>query len=89
MLANTSDAGMAEYNTADGTLWFLHAVGRHVQRIGDHDLAAELSASLLAVIEHHRTGTRYGIKVEPSDSLLHEGADSPRLGLPPCFSSPP
>src|SRR5207237_9251942 len=34
MLANTADTGALEYNTADGTLWFLHAVGRHVERTG-------------------------------------------------------
>ena len=27
MLANTADTGSLEYNTVDGTLWFLHAVG--------------------------------------------------------------
>lgn len=79
MLANTSDTGSPEYNSADATLWFLHAVGRHVQRTGDHDLAAELSASLLDVIEHHRTGTRYGIKVDATDSLLRQGADGVAL----------
>ena len=31
-----------EYNTADATLWFLHAVGRHVGATGDADLAAAL-----------------------------------------------
>jgi Glycogen debranching enzyme len=79
MLANTNDAGETEYNTADATLWFLHAVGRHVQRTGDHELAGELSPSLLAVIEHHRSGTRYGIKVDPTDSLLRQGADGAAL----------
>src|SRR6202521_907233 len=79
MLANTRDVGDLEYNTADATLWFLHAVGRHVQRTGDHDLAAELSAPLLEVIERHRSGTRYGIKVDASDSLLRQGADGVAL----------
>jgi predicted glycogen debranching enzyme len=75
MLANTHDTGENEYNTADATLWFLHAVGRHVQRTGDHDLASELSPAMLEVIEHHRSGTRYGIKVDPADSLLRQGAE--------------
>jgi predicted glycogen debranching enzyme len=79
MLANTSDAGGTEYNSADATLWFLHAVGRHVQRTGDHELAAELSASLRGVIEHHLSGTRYGIKVDPADSLLRQGAEGVAL----------
>ena len=43
MLANTADTGTLEYNTVDGTLWFLHAVARHVERTGDVDLAAELA----------------------------------------------
>ena len=30
MLANTADTGSLEYNTVDGTLWFVHALGRHV-----------------------------------------------------------
>jgi predicted glycogen debranching enzyme len=79
MLPSTNDAGGTEFNSADATLWFLHAVGRHVQRTGDHDLAAELSPQLLDVIEHHRSGTRFGIKVDPTDSLLRMGADGVAL----------
>jgi predicted glycogen debranching enzyme len=75
MLANTTDVGGTEYNTADATLWYLQAIGRHVERTGDLDLAASLSPSLLAVIEHHRIGTRYGIQVDPADGLLRQGAD--------------
>src|SRR6202521_6029298 len=37
MLANTADVGGTEYNTADATLWFLHAIGRHIERTGDRD----------------------------------------------------
>jgi predicted glycogen debranching enzyme len=79
MLPNTTDTSVVEYNSADATLWFLHAVGRHVQRTGDHDLAAELSPSLLDVIEHYRSGTRFGIKADPTDSLLSQGADGMAL----------
>jgi predicted glycogen debranching enzyme len=75
MLANTADVGGTEYNTADATLWFLHAVGRHAERTGDLDLATALSPALLDIIERHRSGTRYGIQVDPADSLLREGAD--------------
>jgi predicted glycogen debranching enzyme len=74
MLANTADTGALEYNTADGTLWFLHAVGRHVARTGDSELAAELAPALVDVIDHHVRGTRYGIRVE-DDGLLTQGAD--------------
>jgi predicted glycogen debranching enzyme len=75
MLANTADTGTLEYNTADGTLWFLHAVGAHVERTGDLDLAAELAEKLTHVIEAHVSGTRYGIRVDPDDGLLTQGAD--------------
>ena len=75
MLANTSDAGGTAYNTADATLWFLHAAGRHIEKTRDLDLAANLSPSLLEIIGWHRAGTRYGIGVDPMDSLLRQGAD--------------
>jgi predicted glycogen debranching enzyme len=74
MLANTADTGTLEYNTVDGTLWFLHAVGRHVERTGDVDLAAALATTLVGVVEAHVHGTRYGIAVDPADGLLAEGA---------------
>ena len=79
MLANTSDVGGTEYNTADATLWFLHAIGRHVERTGDMDLAGALSPALLDIIDHHRSGTRYGIQVDPADGLLRQGADGVAL----------
>jgi predicted glycogen debranching enzyme len=75
MLANTADTGSTEYNTADATLWFLHAAGRHVDRTGDADLAAELLPALAGVVEHHLSGARYGIRADPADGLLAQGAE--------------
>jgi len=75
MLANTADAGGTEYNTVDGTLWFLHAVDRHVAVTGDLDLAHELADGLRSIVEHHVAGTRFGIRVDPADGLLSQGAD--------------
>ncbi|MGH3002783.1 MAG: amylo-alpha-1,6-glucosidase, partial [Gaiellaceae bacterium] len=74
MLANTADTGTLEYNTADATLWFLHAVERYVERSGDTDLAATLATKLVDVIRAHVDGTRYGIHADPADGLLVEGA---------------
>jgi predicted glycogen debranching enzyme len=80
MLANTADVGgTPEYNTADGTLWFVHAVGRHVAVTGDLDLGAELAPALEDVIEHHFTGTRFGIVMDRADSLLTQGAQGMAL----------
>ena len=75
MLANTADTGRVEHNTADATLWFLHAIDRHVAATGDADLAAELIDGLDDVIARHRAGTRYGIRVDPADGLLTQGTD--------------
>jgi predicted glycogen debranching enzyme len=75
MLANTADTGTLEYNTSDGTLWFVHAVGRHVERTDDDELAAELAPALVGVVDAHVRGTRYGIMVDPADGLLSQGAD--------------
>jgi predicted glycogen debranching enzyme len=75
MLANTADTGRTEYNTVDATLWFLHAVERHVARTGDTDLAASLVEPLDGVVAAHLAGTRYGIRVDPADGLLTQGAD--------------
>ncbi|WP_049871591.1 amylo-alpha-1,6-glucosidase [Catenulispora acidiphila] len=75
MLANTADTGSVEYNTADGTLWFVHAIGRHVAATGDADLAAELAPALEGIVQAHLDGTRYGIRVDPADSLLTQGAE--------------
>jgi predicted glycogen debranching enzyme len=74
MLANTADTGQVEYNTADATLWFLHAVDRHVAATGDADLAAELIDDLEQIIRHHIAGTRFGIRIDPADGLLTQGA---------------
>ena len=75
MLANTADTGTLEYNTADGSLWFVHAVDRHLARTGDDDLAAALAPALTEILERHRTGTRYGIGADPADGLLRQGAE--------------
>ncbi|BFU45804.1 amylo-alpha-1,6-glucosidase [Krasilnikovia sp. MM14-A1004] len=79
MLANTADSGTVEYNTVDGTLWFLHAVGRHVAATGDTDLAAELLPALREVVDAHLAGTRYGIRVDPADGLLTQGVPGAAL----------
>jgi predicted glycogen debranching enzyme len=79
MLANTADTGRVEYNTADGTLWFVHAVGRHVTAAGDTDLAADLLPALRDIIDAHGAGVRYGIRVDPADGLLTQGVDGEAL----------
>jgi predicted glycogen debranching enzyme len=78
MLANTADTGQTEYNTADATLWFLHAIDRHLTVTGDVDLAAELVGALDGVMQAHLAGTRYGIRID-DDGLLTQGAEGKAL----------
>jgi len=74
MLANTADTGTLEYNTADGTLWFVHALGRHLDVTGDDDLGAELVPALEEIVGHHLAGTRFGIGAD-TDGLLRQGEE--------------
>jgi predicted glycogen debranching enzyme len=74
LLANTADTGQLEYNTVDATLWFVHAIGRYTRVTGDVDLGVELLPALESVYAAHERGTRYGIGVDPADSLLAQGA---------------
>lgn len=78
MLPNTSDTGTTEYNSADATLWFLHAVHRHVEVTGDLELAASLLDTLMAVVDAHLAGTRFGIRVD-LDGLLTQGREGSAL----------
>ena len=75
MLANTADVGPLEYNTIDAVLWFLHALGRHVDHTGDLDLAAQSADTVEGILHAHRTGTRFGIGVDADTGLLRGGAD--------------
>jgi predicted glycogen debranching enzyme len=74
MLANTADTGSTEYNTVDGTLWFAHAVGRHVEGTGDNELSIALLPTLDQIVAAHLAGTRFGIGVDQQDGLLRQGA---------------
>jgi predicted glycogen debranching enzyme len=74
MLANTADTGTLEYNTADGTLWFVHALGRHVAVTGDEELGAELAPAVDEIVTRHLDGTRFGIWVD-ADGLLRQGQE--------------
>lgn len=68
-----------EYNTVDATLWYFHAVDQYTRRSGDITLAKELYPILGNIIDWHRRGTRYGIKVDTQDGLLCAGEDGAQL----------
>lgn len=68
-----------EYNTVDATLWYFHAIDRYIRHSGDLQLAAELYPVLCDIIDWHRRGARYGIKVDSQDGLLTAGEDGVQL----------
>jgi predicted glycogen debranching enzyme len=68
-----------EYNTADATLWFIHAVEQYTVYSGDKKLAVELYPLLTDIVVWHRKGTRFGIKVDPDDGLLMAGEPGMQL----------
>jgi glycogen debranching enzyme len=60
------------YHTADATLWFFHAIDRHVRASDDHRTLAHLLPALVDIIDRHRTGTRFGLRVDPADGRVRE-----------------
>ena len=76
MLANTADTGSLEYNTVDGTLWFVHAVGRHVSVTGDDDLGERARARCWSrSCSTISTAPATGSRSIASDGLLRQGAE--------------
>jgi len=67
------DGSEPEYNTADATLWYFHAVEAYWRATGDGTLVSELWPALIEIIDWHLQGTRYGIGVDPADGLLRAG----------------
>ena len=68
------DQGAApEYNTVDAALWYFYAVNAYVETSGDLELLRDLFPGLNEIVEWHRRGTRFGIKVDAADGLLRAG----------------
>ena len=67
------------YHTADASLWFFHAVDRYLQVTNDRVTLQILLPKLLEIVERHLAGTRFGIQVDPGDSLLKQGAEGYQL----------
>jgi predicted glycogen debranching enzyme len=69
----------AEYNTVDAALWFFQAVRATVEPGGDDALLAELWPALESIALAYERGTRFGIRVDPADGLVTQGADGVAL----------
>jgi predicted glycogen debranching enzyme len=74
------EAGEApEYNTVDATLWYFRAIHLYYDHTGDDDLLRRLYPTLEAIVDWHRRGTRFGIRVDPDDGLLYAGEPGTQL----------
>ncbi len=74
------DAGSPpEYNTADATLWYFEAIRQYLDATQDEEFLAHMYPVLSDIIEWHLRGTRYGIKVDPTDGLLSAGEPGVQL----------
>jgi predicted glycogen debranching enzyme len=72
-----SDEGL--YHTADATLWFFHAMHRYTEVTGYGALLEQAMPTLRGIIDAHVKGTRFGIRVDPRDGLLCQGAEGYQL----------
>jgi len=68
------DFGMPpEYNTADASLWYIHAIDRYLTYSNDWDLISDRLYDVVArILEAHEAGTRHGIRLD-ADGLLAAG----------------
>jgi predicted glycogen debranching enzyme len=67
------------YHTADATLWFFHALHRYLKQTGDTGTLKLVLPILKQIVRKHLEGTRFGIRVDPADGLLSQGAEGYQL----------
>ncbi|MCA1619305.1 MAG: amylo-alpha-1,6-glucosidase [Acidobacteria bacterium] len=81
LIPNMFPDGASEglYHTADATLWFFHALGRYLQTTDDRVTLEALLPKMQEIVNRHLEGTRFGIKVDPADGLLAQGAEGYQL----------
>ncbi len=73
-------AGPAEYNTVDATLWMFQAVHAYLVAKGDRAFLEEVFfPAARGIIEAHLKGTHHGIHVDAEDGLLVAGGPGANL----------
>jgi predicted glycogen debranching enzyme len=74
------DQGEApEYNSADASLWFIHAAERYIAAASDLATQRRLYPHIVEIVDQYLQGTRFGIGVDPDDQLLRAGAPGCQL----------
>src|SRR5262249_54856098 len=77
MFPDGSNEGL--YHTADASLWFFHALERFMRRTADETTLLHALPVMLRIVDAHVAGTRFGIRVDPADGLLMQGAEGYQL----------
>jgi len=67
------------YHTADATLWFFHAVDRFARVTRETETLRRLLPTFVEIVRRHIEGTHFGIRVDPADGLLRQGAEGYQL----------
>jgi predicted glycogen debranching enzyme len=82
MVPNLFDdyTGEPHYNTVDASLWFIHACFEYLRESGDRErFEKSLRGACEEIVQGYKTGTRYHIKMDPSDGLVAQGDPSTQL----------
>jgi predicted glycogen debranching enzyme len=64
-----------DYNTVDATLWYFEAIRLYHAQSKDNDFIQTIFYELKGIIDEHKRGTRYNIKLE-DDGLISAGSKS-------------
>ena len=67
-----------DYNTVDATLWYFEAVRQYYAQTEDKEFLKDIFPKLAEIIDWHKRGTRYGIKLD-DDGLLKAGEEGVQL----------
>lgn len=66
-------------NTVDATLWFVNAIGRTLEFGYEEAFAKRMLAAVEKIYDAHVQGTKHGIRMDPEDGLLTQGAPGLQL----------
>jgi len=68
------DGQQPYYNTADASLWYIHAVDRYLQYTGDYEsVQTSLYPCMKSIVEHYKNGTDFSIRMD-RDGLIMAGS---------------
>lgn len=74
------EADEAHYNTADASLWFVHAACRYLHHTADREgFFDALLPACEEIIQAHKHGTDYAIGADPADGLVRAGNEKTQL----------